>query len=71
VEVTDLGDQPQGRQGTAKGALRSLKRHLARRFYKLLAEPPVSGSLAIPDGLHPHRHNHPISTAPNPMICVG
>lgn len=26
---------------TAKGAIRSLKRHLARRFYQLLAEPPA------------------------------
>lgn len=26
---------------TSKGALRSLKRHLARRFHRLLAEPPV------------------------------
>ena len=26
---------------TNKGALRSLKRHLARRFHKLLAEPPA------------------------------
>ena len=26
---------------TKKGALRSLKRHLARRFYHLLAEPPA------------------------------
>ena len=26
---------------TSKGALRSLKRHLARRFHKLLAEPPA------------------------------
>lgn len=27
---------------TTKGALRSLKRHLARRFHKLLAEPPAN-----------------------------
>ena len=27
---------------TTKGALRSLKRHLARRFYRLLAEPPAN-----------------------------
>jgi transposase len=26
---------------TSKGALRSLKRHLARRFHKLLSEPPA------------------------------
>ena len=26
---------------TSKGALRSLKRHLARRFHRLLAEPPA------------------------------
>ena len=26
---------------TSKGALRSLKRHLARRFHQLLAEPPA------------------------------
>ena len=29
---------------TKKGALRSLKRHLARRFYHLLAEPPADHS---------------------------
>jgi hypothetical protein len=34
---------------TSKGALRSLKRHLARRFHKLLSEPPADQRQA-PDG---------------------
>ncbi len=34
---------------TKKGALRSLKRHLARRFYRLLAEPPADPQQAAVD----------------------
>jgi transposase len=69
---------------TTKGALRCLKRHLARRFYRLLAEPPVdqqqtinsqsiTGTVlaAIPDRPHPQRDVEQISTAPSPMICIS
>ena len=39
---------------TSKGALRSLKRHLARRFHRLLAEPPATEQTLEPEPLaHP------------------
>ena len=69
---------------STKGAIRSLKRHLARRFYHLLAEPPadqpqaVNGKptldperRAIPERPHPEREVLQTSTAPNPMACIG
>jgi transposase len=69
---------------TTKGALRSLKRHLARRFYHLLAEPPANQPQtangkpigereppAIPDRPHPQQDVQPITTAPSPMVCIG
>jgi transposase len=69
---------------TTKGALRSLKRHLARRFYQLLAEPPTSQPQAIngkradgpeppaiPDRPRPHRPIEQITTPPNPMVCIS
>ncbi len=69
---------------TTKGAIRSLKRHLARRFYQLLAEPPAnqpqtdSGKPtaepeppAIPERPRPQREVVQISTAPNPMACIS
>jgi hypothetical protein len=34
---------------TKKGALRSLKRHLARRFHRLLSEPPADQHASKPD----------------------
>ena len=68
---------------TSKGALRSLKRHLARRFYHLLAEPPTDQQQtaepqpiperelpAIPGRPRPVREAQQISTAPSPMICI-
>jgi transposase len=48
---------------TKKGALRSLKRHLARRFYHLLAEPPADQRQAAVD---PNSNG----VAPSPMVCV-
>jgi transposase len=51
---------------TTKGALRSLKRHLARRFYRLLAEPP-----ATPNRPHPQQPTEQTTTAPSPMICIS
>ena len=68
---------------TTKGALRSLKRHLARRFYSLLAEPPADEQqaangnpiaepelAAIPERPRPQRVIEQITTAPSPMVCV-
>jgi hypothetical protein len=68
---------------TTKGALRSLKRHLARHFYQLLAEPPADQSQAtngkpitepephtIPERPRPQRAVEQINTAPNPMVCI-
>ncbi len=69
---------------TTKGAIRSLKRHLARRFNQLLAEPPANQPQAangkptaepeppaIPERPRPQREVVQISTAPNPMACVS
>ena len=69
---------------TTKGAIRSLKRHLARRFYHLLAEPPADQPQAangkptlepelqtIPERPHPEREVLQTNTAPNPMACIG
>ncbi|MGZ6662373.1 MAG: transposase, partial [Solirubrobacteraceae bacterium] len=68
---------------TKKGALRCLKRHLARRFYLLLAEPPADQHQtvepesiperelpAIPERPPPEREVQQISTAPSPMVCI-
>jgi transposase len=69
---------------TKKGALRFLKRHLARRFYHLLAEPPAdqqqaadrkpiaeSELPAIPARPYPEREIQQIGTAPLPMVCIS
>jgi transposase len=69
---------------TTKGALRSLKRHLARRFYHLLADRPADQQQtaepeSIADRELPAIHERPrpkrevdrISTAPNPMTCIS
>lgn len=70
---------------TTKGALRCLKRHLARHFYRLLAEPPADQQKAVaPEQqiLEPkltaicerpvaQRDVEQISTAPSPMICIN
>jgi transposase len=67
---------------TTKGAIRSLKRHLARRFYQLLAEPPANqpqadngkptaGPRAIPERPRPERDVVQTNTAPNPMACIN
>ena len=69
---------------TSKGAIRSLKRHLARRFYQLLAEPRANQPQAangkptaepeppaIPERPRPQREVVHISTAPNPMACTS
>jgi transposase len=63
---------------TSKGALRCLKRHLARRFYHLLAEPPADQQQtaerelpAIPGRPRPVREVQQIGTAPSPMVCIS
>ena len=65
---------------TTKGALRSLKRHLARRFYQLLAEQqqatepePIAGPEppAIPERPRPQQEFQQIGTAPFPMACIS
>jgi transposase len=65
---------------TNKGALRCLKRHLARRFWRLLTEPPHAKQAtleqpaepaAIPERPAPRREvNHTI-TGPIPMVCIS
>ena len=69
---------------TKKGALRSLKRHLARRFHQLLSEPPADQQPAsepasiiepelpsIPDRPKPQREVEQIAAAPSPMVCIS
>ena len=69
---------------TNKGALRSLKRHLARRFHQLLSEPPADqqptsepASIiepeppSIPDRPKPQREVEQIAAAPSPMLCIS
>jgi transposase len=68
---------------TKKAALRCLKRHLARRFYLLLAEPladqqqtvepesiPERELPAIAERPRPEREVQQIRTAPSPMVCI-
>jgi transposase len=69
---------------TKKGALRSLKRHLARHFHQLLSEPPAdqqptaapASSMAselpsTPDRPKPQREVEQIAAAPCPMVCIS
>jgi transposase len=68
---------------TKKGALRSLKRHLARRFHQLLSEPPAEKQQAaegaqtaepelprIPERPRPKREIQEIRQAPHAMACI-
>jgi len=70
---------------TDKGALRCLKRHLARRFHRLLAEPPLPvndapdehaaepvepTSITIPQRPAPRRPVDDTIPAPAPSICI-
>jgi transposase len=68
---------------TKKGALRSLKRHLARRFHQLLSAPPADQQPtaqpesiakpelpAIPDRPKPRHEVEQITAAPTPMVCI-
>jgi transposase len=54
---------------TPREAMRCLKRHLARRIWRLLTDPAATPSLTSPG--HPAPHTPPISVnAPNPMPCL-
>jgi transposase len=70
---------------TKKGALRCLKRYLARRFWRLLTEPPLEPAQATApeltaDPVEPERHAIPERPAPRrevqrvtaaaPMVCI-
>ncbi len=71
---------------TKKGALRCLKRHLARRFWQLLAEPPLPADhaatrkhatkpveprpLTVPERPAPRREVDRTITGPIPMVCI-
>jgi transposase len=69
---------------TKKGAVRCLKRYLARYFYGLLADPladqqqAANGKpsaepepAAIPERPRPQRAVEQITTAPSPMVCIS
>src|SRR5436190_8368381 len=69
---------------TPKGALRSLKRHLARRFHQLLSEPPADQQPTsdpasiiepelptIPDRPKRRQGVEQITAAPCPMVCIS
>ena len=71
---------------TKKGALRCLKRHLARRFWQLLAQPPLGAEqaatrehtpepaepqpLTIPERPAPRREVDHTINGPIPMVCI-
>ena len=71
---------------TKKGALRCLKRHLARRYWQLLAEPPLPANqavtrehtaapaepqpLTIPERPAQPREVDRTTTGPIPMVCI-
>ena len=53
---------------TTKGALRCLKRHLARRFHQLLAEPAADRQQVSERDLPVVNTN---GVAPSPMVCIS
>jgi transposase len=79
-------ERKQAEGNTKKGALRCLKRHLARRFWRLLAQPPPPADqpvarehtaepadpqpLTIPERPAPHREVDRTITVPIPMVCI-
>jgi transposase len=79
-------ERKQAEGNTKKGALRCLKRHLARRFWRLLAQPPLPADhavarehpaepadpqpLTIPERPAPHREVDRTITVPIPMVCI-
>ena len=69
---------------TRNGAMRSLKRHLARHFHRLLSQPPAdqppatnTKPIAEPDTAtilerpHPKQATQQTTTAPTPMTCIA
>ena len=78
-------ERKQAEGKTKKGALRCLKRHLARRFWRLLAQPPLPADHAVarehtaepadPQRLTiperpTHREVDRTITGPIPMVCI-
>jgi transposase len=67
-------ERKQAEGKTKRGALRSLKRALARRFYRLLAQPPLPAHQGHeppgPKPLPPRPEVQRTGAAPNPMICT-
>jgi transposase len=79
-------ERKQAEGNTKKGALRCLKRYLARRFWRLLAQPPLPADhavarehtaepadpqpLTIPERPAPHREVDRTITVPIPMVCI-
>jgi transposase len=55
---------------TSKGALRCLKRTLARRFHRLLTEPALEPDRTVPPRPPTHQPPLTIQAAPSPMICI-
>lgn len=56
---------------TDKGALRSLKRHLARRIHRLLTQPPLPDHTTRPTDPAPSPPNDHTITAPPPATCLA
>jgi len=57
-------DRKEAEGKTPKGALRALKRHLARHFHRLLAEPAADQQRAAVD-------QNSTGVAPSPMVCIS
>src|SRR5450755_4391012 len=72
-------ERKQAEGNTKKGALRCLKRHLARRFHRILSLPAINPQDAhdTPGEISPHlrqadRSNvEPVTAAPPPMPCLA
>jgi transposase len=79
-ETIDFLARKQAEGNTRKGALRCLKRHLARRFWRLLGEPPLPPRDRADDDLPMRAARKPqasprpvqkIAAAPNPGVCIS
>jgi transposase len=75
----DYLERKQAEGNTRKGAYRCLKRHLARRFWRLLAEPPLPATAPADTPPPARRSRHTvarrpvqkIAAAPNPGVCIS
>lgn len=78
-QTIDYLERKQAEGNTRKGAYRSLKRHRARRFWRLLAEPPLPAKTPADTPPPAHRARptaarrpvQKIAAAPNPGVCIG